>query len=81
GTTYSWSPSTFLNTTSGATVTARPTTTTTYTVTGTTGSCTGSATVTVTVNNCNTGVSLDIVAFIEGYSDGNGSMVQSLKRI
>ncbi|MFM8431736.1 MAG: hypothetical protein ACKOA1_02970, partial [Bacteroidota bacterium] len=27
GTTYSWSPSTFLNTTSGATVTARPTTT------------------------------------------------------
>ena len=33
-TTYSWSPSTGLNTTSGATVTASPTTTTTYTVTG-----------------------------------------------
>ena len=47
--TYSWSPSTGLNTTTGATVIATPTVTTVYTVTGTitaTG-CTNSASVTV----------------------------------
>ena len=51
-TTYSWSPVTGLNPTSGATVTASPTTTTTYTVTGTnpTG-CSNTNQVTVTVNN------------------------------
>ncbi len=46
--TYSWSPSTGLNTTEGATVIANPVTTTTYTVSGDTGSC--SSIVTVTVN-------------------------------
>lgn len=50
GSTYTWSPSTGLSSTTGATVTATPTTTTTYTVTGT-GSCgTGTATTTITVN-------------------------------
>ncbi len=47
---YSWSPSTGLSATTGATVTANPTSTTTYTVSGTTASgCVGSTTVTVTV--------------------------------
>lgn len=49
-TTYSWTPTTGLSATSGASVTASPTTTTTYTVTGTTSGCTNTATVTVTVN-------------------------------
>src|SRR5574343_172724 len=49
GNTYTWSPSTGLSATTGATVTASPATTTTYTVTGV-GSCgTGTATSTVTV--------------------------------
>ena len=51
GTTYSWSPSTGLNTTTGSVVTASPTSTTTYTVTGTTNGCSGTKTVTVTVNS------------------------------
>ena len=51
-TTYSWSPATGLNTTSGATVVANPTTNTTYTVTGTnpTG-CFNTNQVIVTVSN------------------------------
>ena len=49
-TTYTWSPSAGLNTTTGATVSANPTATTTYTVSGTTNGCNGSGTVTVTVN-------------------------------
>lgn len=48
-TSYSWSPATGLNITTGPTVIATPASTTTYTVTGTTNGCTGSATVTVTV--------------------------------
>lgn len=48
-TTYSWSPSTGLSSSTGATVTANPTTTTTYTVTGNTNGCTATKTVTVTV--------------------------------
>jgi len=51
GTTYAWTPSTGLSSTTGATVTANPSATTTYTVTGTTGSNTGTQTVTVTVNS------------------------------
>ncbi|MGK4568078.1 LamG-like jellyroll fold domain-containing protein [Flavobacterium sp. 3HN19-14] len=51
-TTYSWSPSTGLSATTGATVTATPSVTTVYTVTGTNGNgCFSSATVTVTVDN------------------------------
>lgn len=47
--TYTWSPATGLNTTTGATVTANPQLNTTYTVTGafTSTGCTASATVTV----------------------------------
>jgi uncharacterized repeat protein (TIGR01451 family) len=47
---YTWTPSTGLNATTGATVTANPTTNTTYTVTGTTNGCTATKTATVTVN-------------------------------
>jgi gliding motility-associated-like protein len=49
--TYTWSPSTGLSSTNGATVTANPTVTTIYTVTGTTASgCVGTRTTQVTVN-------------------------------
>jgi gliding motility-associated-like protein len=51
--TYSWSPATGLNQTTGATVTSQPSATGTYnyTVTGTSAAgCTGTATATVTVN-------------------------------
>lgn len=56
-TNYTWSPATGLSSTTGASVTASPTTTTTYTVTGTTGSCSSTATVTVTVTPVNVTVS------------------------
>jgi gliding motility-associated-like protein len=49
GTGHTWSPSTGLNTTTGATVIASPTTTTTYTVTAN-APCPVTATTTVTVN-------------------------------
>ncbi|MEW6467573.1 MAG: gliding motility-associated C-terminal domain-containing protein [Bacteroidota bacterium] len=50
--TYTWGPSTGLSATTGATVTANPTTTTTYTITGTSAlGCTNTTTVTVTINN------------------------------
>ncbi len=49
--TYSWSPATGLNATTGASVTASPNSTQTYTVTGTNAQgCTGTNSVTVTVN-------------------------------
>ncbi len=48
--TYTWSPATGLNTTSGATVIANPSATTTYTVTGVSNGCSSTANVTVTVN-------------------------------
>jgi trimeric autotransporter adhesin len=56
-TNYTWSPATGLSATTGASVTANPTTTTTYTVTGTTGSCSSTANVTVTVTPVNVTVS------------------------
>jgi len=46
-TSYTWSPATNLSATSGATVTANPSSSTTYTVTGNSGGCPGSTTVTV----------------------------------
>ncbi|MFN4234247.1 MAG: PKD domain-containing protein [Bacteroidia bacterium] len=49
-TSYTWTPATGLSSTTGANVTANPSTTTTYTVTGTTSGCSGTANVTVTVN-------------------------------
>jgi hypothetical protein len=48
--TYTWSPATGLNTTTGALVIATPAVTTTYTVTGYIGSCSKDLSVTVTVN-------------------------------
>jgi len=49
--TYTWSPATGLNTTTGAIVTATPTTTSTYTVTGFIGTCSRSLSVTVNVTS------------------------------
>jgi len=52
-TTYSWSPSTGLSSSTGAMVYASPTTTTTYTVIGSdVAGCTGSTTVTINVITC-----------------------------
>lgn len=49
--TYSWSPASGLNNTTGASVNASPLATTTYTVVGTAGNgCTNSKTITITVN-------------------------------
>ncbi|MEJ0056857.1 MAG: hypothetical protein WDN75_15105 [Bacteroidota bacterium] len=48
--TYSWSPGTGLNTTTGSVVVATPSVTTTYTVSGTTGGCATPNNGTVTVN-------------------------------
>ena len=49
--TYSWSPSTGLNTTTGPTVTANPTSATTYTVVGTdANTCSSTGSVTVNIN-------------------------------
>lgn len=59
-TNYTWSPATGLSSTTGASVTASPTTTTTYTVTGTTGSCSSTASVTVTVTPVNVTVSPNV---------------------
>lgn len=47
---YSWTPSTGLSSTTGASVVASPTTTTSYTVTGTTSGCTDAEVFTITVN-------------------------------
>lgn len=48
--TYSWSPATGLNSTTGNNVTASPSSTITYTVTGTSNGCSSTSSVTVTVN-------------------------------
>lgn len=48
-TSYSWTPSTGLSLTTGASVVANPTVTTTYSVTGTQGGCTNTKTVTVSI--------------------------------
>lgn len=56
--TYSWTPSVGLNLTTGATVTANPSSNTIYTVTGTTSGCSAIATTTVAVNNLNTGTAI-----------------------
>jgi len=66
---YSWSPSTGLNTTTGSVVTASPSTTTTYIVTGTTGSVSDTQSVTVTVNALPTvSVSPSSVTIVSGNS-------------
>jgi len=48
-TSYTWSPATGLNLTTGSSVNANPTSTQTYTIVGTTGSCSANQTATVTV--------------------------------
>ena len=48
--TYTWTPSAGLNTTTGPTVIATPTTSVNYVVSGTNGACTGTDTVHITVN-------------------------------
>ena len=53
GDTYTWSPATGLNTTTGANVTASPTSNTTYTVIGTSGACADTTTVTVSIGGLN----------------------------
>ena len=76
-TTYSWSPSTGLNTTSGATVIANPSATTVYTVNGTSGSCSGNANVTVTVgSSLSVGVSCTNET-ISGANDGSSTATPS----
>ncbi|HYD22900.1 MAG TPA: GEVED domain-containing protein, partial [Flavipsychrobacter sp.] len=50
GSSYSWSPSTGLNTTSGSTVVASPSSTTTYTVTSTLGPCSTQQTFAVNIS-------------------------------
>lgn len=54
--TYTWSPATGLNTTTGNEVIASPATTTTYTVTGSDGCTSGSTSVTVTVGGIDPGI-------------------------
>jgi len=51
GTTYTWSPTTGLSSTTGSAVTANPSVTSTYAVTGATSGCTGRGAVTITVNS------------------------------
>lgn len=48
--TYSWSPATFLSSTTGASVVCTPTAGITYTVTGSSGGCVGTTLSTVTIN-------------------------------
>ncbi len=50
-TTYSWSPSTGLNITTGSSVNANPVSSTTYTVIGTSNGCTNTKTIAVTVSS------------------------------
>ncbi|MEI7801910.1 MAG: T9SS type A sorting domain-containing protein, partial [Bacteroidota bacterium] len=50
GTTYSWSPATGLNLTTGASVIATPSSSTTYTITGTSNGCSNTKAVALTVN-------------------------------
>lgn len=64
GATYTWAPSTGLNTTSGKNVTASPSTLTTYTVTGTKNGCFNTAQ--ATVSPCATATDPDIVSDEEG---------------
>ncbi len=57
-TTYSWSPSTYLSATTGASVVSTPAFTTTYTVTGTANGCSATATTTVSAIPVVTGLTV-----------------------
>ncbi len=67
-TTYTWSPGTGLNTTTGAQVIATPSAGTTYTVTGTTSGCIGTASFTVNISANNTQVSTTTSTICSGSS-------------
>ncbi len=68
--TYSWSPTTGLNTTTGSSVVATPALTTTYTVTGTNASgCTGTNAVTVTISQYAQSISFGALP-TKTYGDG-----------
>lgn len=58
GYTYTWSPNTGLNSSTGATVIASPANTTTYTVTGTFGTTITTNTITITINSTPTDVEI-----------------------
>lgn len=58
GYTYTWSPNIGLNSSTGATIIASPTSTTTYTVTGTSGSTSTTNTITITINSTPTDVEI-----------------------
>jgi gliding motility-associated-like protein len=75
---YTWNPPTGLNTATGASVIATPTTNTTYTVTGTTGTCSGTSSSTVIVHpvySLDAGANLIITAgeTVILTASGNGS--------
>ncbi len=72
-TTYTWTPSTGLSATNGASVTANPPSTTTYTVTGTTAGCTNSTTSVVTFTACCTQATI-------GLTSATGTNAQTLCR-
>lgn len=69
-TTYSWSPSTGLSSSSGTSVTANPSATTIYTVTGSSGTCSATATSTVSVNPLPT-VTVNSAAICVGQQTAN----------
>lgn len=68
GTSYSWSPSTGLDATTGAVVHASPASTQTYTVTATDNGCIATANVTITVNSLAIAVSADVTSVCAGES-------------
>jgi gliding motility-associated-like protein len=70
-TTYTWTPSTGLSATNGASVTANPASSTTYTVTGTTAGCTNSTTSVVTFTACCTQATI-------GLTSATGTNAQTL---
>jgi len=75
--TYTWSPSTGLNTTTGASVIASPAATTTYTVTGSDGICTASQTVTVTVSPCMILTTIKTNVICNGACNGSATVTAS----
>jgi len=78
--TYTWSPGTFLNTTSGSPVTASNVTSTiTYTVTASAGGCSASGDVTLTVTGASK--TLNVKVFLEGPYAGSGAMTTTLNSL
>lgn len=82
-TTYSWTPSTFLNPTTGSTVTATPTANVTYSVIGTNAAgCTDTATTTLTISPASNPIITGITSICIGSSttltsSGSGTFVWS----